>query len=164
MTVLSRIVVLKPEFEGWDKMLALILRSFAYMAGVVDPPSSAFRLTAERLREKAGKETVFAIFDGDTPVACLFCDPRGDVFYLGKLAVDPRFQGKGLAKTLLKQAEELARRAGFETLELQVRKELEGNHAFFSAQGFVKRAEGAHEGYARPTWLMMQKQLAKASA
>lgn len=157
------IAVLAPDFEGWDAVLALILKSFAYMQGVVDPPSSAFRLTAAGLREKAGSETALAILDGGRPVACLFCEARDDVFYLGKLAVDPEFQGRGLARRLMARAEELAGQAGFDTLELQVRIELEGNQAFFAAHGFAKAAEGAHEGYARPTWIVMRKRLAAAA-
>lgn len=32
---------LPPDFARWDELLALILRAFAYMDGVIDPPSSA---------------------------------------------------------------------------------------------------------------------------
>ena len=159
MKRLSDIVVLKPDFDGWDQVLALIQNSFTYMEGVVDPPSSAFRLTAASLREKAEKETALAIFDGGKPIACLFCEARGEVFYLGKLAVDPQFQGTGLGRRLLTRAEELARQADVHTLELQVRIELDANRTFFAARGFVQKAEGAHDGYQRPTWIRMQKQL-----
>ena len=32
-------------FERWEELLAVIRESFAYMDGVIDPPSSAHRLT-----------------------------------------------------------------------------------------------------------------------
>lgn len=49
---------LDASFSGWQGLLALILRAFAPMQGVIDPPSSALRLTPESLREKAGRATV----------------------------------------------------------------------------------------------------------
>jgi GNAT superfamily N-acetyltransferase len=158
------VVTLGPDFAGWDGILDLIAKSFAYMDGIVDPPSSATRLTVDALRKKSGSETALAIFDGERPVACLFCQPRDDVFYLGKLAVDPDRQGQGLGKLLVAHAGELARRAGYDTLELQVRIELEANRDFFAAQGFVETARGAHAGYDRPTWIVMRKRLAARSA
>lgn len=155
----GEIVTLDPDFEGWDGILALIGSSFAYMAVIVDPPSSAFRLTVDSLRRKAGAETALAIFEGARPVACLFCEPRETVFYLGKLAVAPDRQGRGLGGALLRHAEELARKAAYDTLELQTRIELEANHRFLAGRGFVRIAEGAHAGYARPTWIVMRKKI-----
>lgn len=158
----DEIVVLGPEYSGWDAILSLILKAFASMDGVIDPPSSALRLTAEGLREKAAKETVFALFDGPRPLACLFCDPRGDTLYLGKLAVDPACQGMGLGRRLVEHAEEFALEEGLSWLELQVRVELTANHAFFSALAFKMAGEGAHDGYDRPTWFLMRKRLDQA--
>ena len=40
---------LAPDFARWDELLALILRAFAYMDGVIDPPSSAHLLSPEGL-------------------------------------------------------------------------------------------------------------------
>ncbi|MER8440860.1 GNAT family N-acetyltransferase, partial [Mesorhizobium sp. M1393] len=41
------------DFDRWDEVLALIMRAFAAMDGVIDPPSSANRLTFENLRDNA---------------------------------------------------------------------------------------------------------------
>jgi len=148
-----------PERDDMATLLDLILASFASMNGVIDPPSSALRLTSQSLREKAAHETGYAIFDRGKPVACMFCDDRGDVLYVGKLAVDPMRQGEGLGRRLLAEAEKLAGTLGRRELELQTRVELTGNHAFFGRQGFVKTGEGAHAGYPSPTWIVMRKPL-----
>ena len=77
-------------------MLALILHAFAYMDGVIDPPSSAHLLTADTLRDKA-HEIGFVALDGDRIVGCVFALERADDLYVGKLAVAPDCQGKALA-------------------------------------------------------------------
>ncbi len=129
------------------------------MEGVIDPPSSALRLTPDQLAQKAETETCFAIMQDGLPLACLFCDRRGDTLYVGKLAVDPVHHGKGLATRLIQEAEALARRLGCRQLELQTRVELVDNHRFFAARGFRREVEGAHDGYMRPTWIVMRRQV-----
>lgn len=47
------------DFDRWDDVLALIMRAFAFMDGVIDPPSSAHRLTVDSLRDKARLESGF---------------------------------------------------------------------------------------------------------
>ena len=58
-------------------------------------------------------------------------------------------------------AEEHARDAGLPYLELDTRIELVENHDAFAAMGFVTTAERAHEGYDRPTFVTMRKQLTR---
>ena len=148
-----------PAREDWPALLALILRAFAYMEGRIDPPSSALRLTPERLRAEAESGTLFlARQDGD-PVGCLLCRPRGQALYLSKLAVEPDRQGQGIARALLAAAEAEARRRGLPVLELQTRIELGENHAAFAALGFQRVGETAHPGFDRPTSLTLQKRL-----
>ncbi|EJZ16706.1 N-acetyltransferase GCN5, partial [Rhizobium sp. Pop5] len=50
------IIPLDRSFTRWDELLALILTAFASMNGRIDPPSSALRLTAQALAEKAEAE------------------------------------------------------------------------------------------------------------
>lgn len=155
----AEIVELDASFSDWEGLLRLVLSAFASMQGVIDPPSSALRLTPASLAEKAAAERVFAIFDGTRPVACIFCDLRGEALYVGKLAVDPERQGIGLGSALLARAETEARRLGCTCLELQTRIELTGNRRFFESQGFAVAFEGRHEGYDRTTWLWLRKEL-----
>ena len=148
-----------PGEAGWPAVLGLILDAFAYMDDVIDPPSSAKLLTVENLQQKAGREHALVLFEGETPVGCIFCDPRRDCLYVGKLAVSQAWRGKGLGKQLIGEAAALARQLGYGELELQTRVELTANHRFFEALGFIKTGETAHAGYDRPTSITMRKQI-----
>jgi predicted N-acetyltransferase YhbS len=130
----------------WAAILALITRAFAAMAGRIDPPSSVHMLTVDALRTQ-GEVLVMGV----PPVACVILTPRAGVLYLGRLAVDPAWQGRGLGRRLVAQAETRARELGLAALELQTRVELVENHAAFRAMGFEKVGETAHPGFARAT-------------
>ena len=150
---------LPPGFDRWAELLALILRAFAYMDGVIDPPSSAHLLTAERLEEKARHETGFLALQGGRIVGCLFTQERPDTLYVGKLAVAPDLHGQGIGRLLMRAAEDLAVSHGKRAIELQTRVELSANHAAFARLGFDETERTAHGGYDRPTSITMRKVL-----
>lgn len=150
---------LPADFARWDELLALIKRAFAYMDGVIDPPSSAHRLTTEGLREKASTEAGFLAMQDDQIVGCIFAAEHARHFYVGKLAVEPGFQGRNVGRALMRAAETLARAAGKPILELQARVELIGNQAAFGRLGFVETERTAHAGYSLPTSVTMRKTL-----
>lgn len=127
--------------------------------GRIDPPSSLDRLDPAGLAAKAGAERCFLAFQGDRLAGCLFCEPRADCLYLGKLAVEPELQGRGVGRALMARAEVEARALGPAALELQTRVELVENHAAFGAMGFVRTGESAHPGHVRPTSVTMRKAL-----
>lgn len=146
------------DFDRWHELLALIMTSFAYMDGVIDPPSSAHRLTPENLAEKARAEIAFVVLDGNDLLGCLFCRPEPpSCLYVGKLCVSPKAQGKGIGRMLLERAEALAGELALPALRLETRIELGANHAKFAAWGFVRTAENAHAGYDRTTSIEMTK-------
>ncbi|MET3578355.1 putative N-acetyltransferase YhbS [Mesorhizobium robiniae] len=150
---------LPADFDRWDEVLALIMRAFASMDGVIDPPSSAHRLTVENLRDKARQETAFAALNGDGVVGCVFVLERAHDFYVGKLAVEPGFQEQGIGRQLMQAVEDLARHRGKPAIELQTRVELTANHAAFARLGFRETERTAHKGYYRPTSITMRKVL-----
>lgn len=135
------IIRLDEDFSRWEKLLALILTSFAYMNGNIDPPSSALLLTPEALARKAQTEIGYAALDGDALVGCMFLRPEADCLYLSKLAITPRAQGRGIGRQLLIVAETVAAELGLRSIRLDTRIELTGNHAVFGAWGFVRTAE-----------------------
>lgn len=157
MTPTISIVAIPADFNRWGELLSLIRRSFAYMDGVIDPPSSAHRLTLESLKEKAGAEKGFLALSGDHIVGCVFLADRDDHLYLGKLAVDPAMQGHGIGRMLVDAAEHHAVTVRKPTIELHVRIELASNHAAFAKLGFRETARIAHPGFTRPTQLAMRK-------
>jgi predicted N-acetyltransferase YhbS len=156
----TEITEIGEDFDRWQELLALIMSSFAYMNGVIDPPSSAHRLTLDNLSEKARAEIAFVAVDEGELLGCLFCRPEPPAcLYVGKLCVSPQAQGKGIGKMLLQRSEALARELALPALRLETRIELIGNHARFAAWGFVKTAENAHAGYDRTTSIEMTKVL-----
>ena len=158
-----RIVPITQDFARWDELLKLIRDSFAYMDGVIDPPSSAGLQTAENLRQKAQEETGFAAFLDDRLVGCVFLREKAHGFYLGKLAVAPAFEGRGIGRLLIQKAEDVAVAKGKPSIELQVRIELTRNRAVFEKLGYRKIAETAHPGYSRPTSITMRKEITRGT-
>ncbi|MFN7101255.1 MAG: GNAT family N-acetyltransferase [Pseudorhizobium sp.] len=157
---MTEILRISPCFDRWDELLALIHSAFAYMDNVIDPPSSAKGLTAASLAEKAKNEIAFLAVEEGQLLGCIFCrSDLPDCLYIGKLAVHPDAQGKGLGRRLLAQAESAARQGARSQLRLETRIELTGNHATFAHWGFVKTAERSHPGYDRATYIEMVRML-----
>ena len=93
-------------------------------------------------------------------VGCAFLAEQADHLYLGKLAVAPAWQGKGVGALLMRAAEEHALRSGKPVIELQTRVELTGNQLLFTKFGFAEVGRSVHAGFARPTSVTMRKELA----
>jgi len=138
------------------RVLALLHRAFARMAGRIDPPSSLARLTVADLAA-AWEVWVTPDEGGAHPVGCMVLTPRPQALYLGKLAVAPERHRQGLARALIAVAEARARALNLPVLELQTRVELTENHAAFAALGFAQSGSTAHDGFARPTALTFTK-------
>jgi len=144
------------NFSEWERVRLLILDAFAYMAPRIDPPSSALRLTAQSMRADADSGALLLAWRADDLVGCVFVRPKKDVLYISKLAVNPTLQRAGIGRKLMEAARAEARRRGIGMLELSTRIELVENHAAFARMGFVKTAETAHEGFDRPTSIVMR--------
>jgi ribosomal protein S18 acetylase RimI-like enzyme len=154
------IEIIPAGFERWESLLALIREAFAPMDGVIDPPSSVHGLTPETLRAKAQSEIGFLALTDEAIVGCAFIAEKAGHFYLGKLAVLPACQGRGVGRRLLEAAERHAIQAGKPLMELQTRVELIANQRTFRTLGFVETGRTAHQGFDRPTSVTMQKRLA----
>ncbi len=141
----------------WPALLSLIQRAFAGMEGRINPPSSLHAMTPESLAQTAHTAEVWAI--GQPPQACMILTPKPDHLYLGKLAVEPGQQGRGLARILITHAETRARALDLPALRLETRVELTENHAFFQHMGFHETARTAHAGFDRPTSITFAKPL-----
>lgn len=137
------------------QVLSLIQTEFAYMDGLIDPPSSIHVLTLADLQNPAHE--VWMI--GRPPEACVILTPKPPALYIGKLAVAGHARRQRLATVLINHAETRARDLGLTHLELQTRVELVGNQAAFAAMGFVETARTAHKGYTQPTSITYQRKV-----
>jgi ribosomal protein S18 acetylase RimI-like enzyme len=158
-----RIATAGPDFADWPALLDLLQRAFAGMDGRIDPPSSLAAMDAQLLQAKARAEQLILacdVADECTRLAgSLFAALRPGSVYFGKLAVDPAWRGRGLARRLVDCAAHIARTHGRPCLELQTRVELVENQRAFAALGFVEVGRSAHPGYARPTSITMRRSL-----
>ena len=130
-------------------ILNLICSSFAYMDGVIDPPSSMHLMTLDGFCATATTAEIWSL--GPRLSACIVLSPKPDTLYLGKLCVTSQARGTGLARRLIDHAANRATALKLQSLTLEVRIELTENHAVFGAMGFVETKRTAHPGYTRPT-------------
>ena len=148
-----------PPFQAadpydWAALLALIQRAFAYMDGRIDPPSSLQRLTPEGL---AASGEVWVV--GRPALACMVLNPEDGRLHLGKLAVEPALQGRGLGRRMMARAEERAWELGLSFVRLETRVELAENHRFYRALGYEEVGRRAHPGFDRPTSVSYEKRV-----
>lgn len=157
MTVaVASALYLRPSdgFTGWEGLVALLRRAFDCVEGRIDPSSSLHRLDAAGLAARAQVERYFLVASAHGRQAgCVCCEPRPGCLYIGKLAVEPMLQRRGIGRLLI------ARALGLPGLELQTRIELVENHAAFARMGFARVAETAHPGLDRPRSITMRKDL-----
>lgn len=146
-----------PESEHIAGILELVQSAFAYMEDRIDPPSSMHRLSHASIKEQCSSGEVWIV--GQRPDACIFLTEKSSALYLGKLAVREEMRGEGLARRLVALAEDRAKSKGLSALELETRIELSENHKTFGRLGFVITGEGCHDGYDRPTFVIMRKEL-----
>lgn len=147
----------RPGDAALPGILELIRNNFAYMDGVVDPPSSVHHLSEDVLNEIAGQAEIWSI--GMPPRACMILTPEPHALYIGKLCVAEAARSQGLARHLIEHATERAKALKLPALELQTRVELTANHAAFAALGFAEINRTAHAGYNQPTSLTFRKTL-----
>lgn len=145
-----------PDFNDWERVLQLILDAFSYMGPRIDPPSSALRLTPQSVQAHAESGTLLLAYRADDLAGCLFLHQKNDALYIGKFAVSPTLQQAGIGRKLMEAACGEARSRGIGTLELETRIELTENHAAFARMGFIKTAETSHQGFDRPTSIVMR--------
>jgi ribosomal protein S18 acetylase RimI-like enzyme len=137
----------------------LIGAAFAAQAVTVDPPASALRETETSVgaRLAAGGGAVGCVHE--RIVGSVMWEPKDGGLYLERLAVDPAWRGRGIARALIAATETAARLAGVARVHLGTRVVLTGNRRLFASCGFVEIARHAHPGYAVPTWVEMEKRL-----
>ncbi len=138
---------------------ALIRQAFGAQAIQTDPPSAALRETAETIAAAVAEGGGAGLtIDGDLAGVVLWSETDGGL-YFGRLAVRPDLRGRGLARRLIAAAEAEARRRALTRVHCSARLSLVDNRRLFAACGYVEVELRAHEGYAAPTSVVMEKLL-----
>jgi GNAT superfamily N-acetyltransferase len=154
--------VLRPLCRSDAPAAAALIRAvFAAQPVVLDPPPSALGVTADTLAAHLSRAGGAVAESNDRIVGVVLWEPADGALQVSRLAVDPEARRRGTARALLAAAEQAARQHGFARLRLGTRLALAGNRQVFAGCGFVEVAWHAHPGYAEPTWVEMEKQLAQ---
>lgn len=150
-----------PHGHDWSDIVLFIKQNFAYMDGVIDPPSSVHRLTADMLASYSGE--IWLLEHQQALIGTIMLTPMQNQpqkrLYAGKIAIAPGYRDRGLARLLIDHAAQRCVMLGLGVLELEVRIELIDNQRAFEAMGFTRIGESAHDGFDRPTSIKMQKKI-----
>lgn len=121
---------------GCDLIIAMSANEFTYRTAD-EPDANSLELLINRAfeverpfftTERIDSSEVLAHFkkgmfilaeDDGTLAGCNYVELRGDSGYFGLLSIDPGYQGRGLGRKLVEQAEDFCRRAG--CLRMQIR-------------------------------------------
>ena len=119
-------------------LVPLINEAYTREAHVLTGPRIDEELLGEEMAEETSRMIVAEVDGRLAGCVCLSVDGRGARF--GLLAVDPRFQGNGLAPLLIGEAERRARARGQEILRLDCAKET-GMPAYYTSLGYEVERE-----------------------
>ena len=79
----------------------------------------------------------------------LLCQPKGDALEVDILAVDPAAQGQGLGRTLMAEAEQIARRQGLAAITLYTNAAMTGAQRLYDGLGFTLIERAHQDGFDR---------------
>jgi predicted N-acetyltransferase YhbS len=149
---------IRPMTEADAAAVAALIRA-AFAPLPIDPPPSALGETAASVAAQVrGGGGAAAEIAGRLAGAVLWQEREG-ALYLGRLAVDSRYRRRGIARGLIAAAEAEARRRGLARLTVATRLVLTDNRRLFAACGFQETTVHAHEGYAHPTFVVLERGL-----
>lgn len=95
------------------------------------------------------REVVTVACIEDNVAGALICYPRGQALHVENVGVSPDFQGHGIGKVLMCEAEEQARARGLSKIELYTNEVMTENIPFYEALGYVIVARAEEDGYQR---------------
>jgi ribosomal protein S18 acetylase RimI-like enzyme len=145
-------------------IVAIIRAAFKEYDGAIDPPSGAHKESEAKIREKMSADRAVLALLGQQAVACVLYRDEGDFMYFGRLAVLPEYRGRGIARALIAYVEGRARELDLPCVRLSVRVALPQLRARYERLGYRVIEERRHDGYAEPTYLVMEKLLDAAAS
>ena len=128
-------LVVRVDEPDLDAMLAIDTMAFPEF----------WRFDRESLLESTqatSKSNVFVIRDGELGIAGFSIAGHGHaISYLQRVAVDPRWQGQGMGRSLIRAAARSARRNGSKAILLNTQFENTSAIGLYEAEGYVKLPE-----------------------
>lgn len=153
------IIIRQGTKEDCPTALAVLQTAFAELKGRIQPESAVWQETIGSLQTKLDTYTLFLATTEETAVGCIFCEPRDQQIYFGRLAVVPAWRGQGIAAQLIHHVEQFGRSQGCTHALLGVRIALPGNIRLFKSVGYQIQATESHPGFEHPTYYSMTKEL-----
>ncbi len=102
--------------DDQPRLIELVNSAFA-----VESFLEGTRTDSERMAAMMQKGSILVAEDGSGGLlASVYFEARGQRGYMGMLAVDPAWQGKGLASLMVKAAEDHLRKLGCEAVDISV--------------------------------------------
>ena len=132
-------VVLRPATEAdIPAVLAVTRAAYEPYIGRLNPPSGVLTENATGVRHYLEHGGVIVAVAGTEIVGVVRYESYEDHVYLGRLAVLPSWQGRGIGRRLVAAVEEWTLLLGLDEVQLNVRLELTGNHDLYRRLGFVE--------------------------
>ena len=141
--------------EDGEAIAALLHEAFAPYDGKLQPRPGALSETGAGIAAALGKGAGSVATAGRLLVGSVLWQPQGEGFYLGRLAVKPGWQRRGIARALVGSAIAAASEAKVSQVTLNVRIHLPDNIALFESLGFIRTEARAHPGFDHPTYYVM---------
>ncbi|RCK52265.1 hypothetical protein TH25_06995 [Thalassospira profundimaris] len=157
--------LVSPDISDFDRLVVILKEAFAFQDGIVNPPSSVTRVDTAELQWRFERDTVLVARDmdrGGVIIGQVWIEQTPEDAYLYKLSVDKAAHGQGIGRALVQAAlEYVARNSTISRARLNVRKELDGNIAFFKRCGFAITDTGTHDGFDQPTFFIMTRDIGR---
>jgi predicted N-acetyltransferase YhbS len=140
-------------------ILTVLQAAFEEYRGRLDPPSGVHTETVETIRSKLKAGHAVLAFVGDAAAGCVFYSLESSRVYLSRLAVLPEHRRHGLGRMLIEHVERKARQSNVKHIQLGLRLVLTGLRAYYERMGYRFVREGAHAGFAAPTYVVLEKEV-----
>ena len=140
-------------------LLTVLHAAFEEYRGQLDPPSGVHQETGETLRQKMQAGNAVLARVNNQVVGCVFFELEDDHLYLGRLSVLPQYRQQGVGRALIAYVEDRARVLNIARVQLGVRLALAALREYYERLGYQPIRYAAHEGFAEPTYVMMEKKV-----
>ena len=156
---MSEIVLREATDDDIPSIVRVTRAAFEEYTGWLNPPSGAPNETPEKVRAKLASGSGVLALIGDWVVGSVYYNAEAEYVYLGRLAVLPKYRGRGIGTALVAEVERRARELGLARVRLGVRVALPHLRVLYERLGYQVYQERYHEGFTEPTYLMMEKLL-----